>query len=154
VASLLERFGPLRISKRPHARFDAASPAPITPIDDGSRLHAEGATLRAIHAPGHAEDHLCFVLEEEGSLFSGDNVLGVGTTVIPGEGGDLGDYMRSLARLQEEAPSVIYPAHGPRIDDGVAKLAEYVAHRHQREREILDALERGDRSIPEIVARV
>ena len=154
VPALLERFGPLRVSKRPHARFDAASPAPITPIDDGSRLHTEGATLRAIHAPGHAEDHLCFVLEEEQSLFSGDNVLGVGTTVIPSEGGDLGDYMRSLARLQEEAPRVIYPAHGPRIDDGVAKLAEYVAHRHEREREILEALRGGARTIPEIVARV
>jgi glyoxylase-like metal-dependent hydrolase (beta-lactamase superfamily II) len=154
VAALLERFGPLRVSKRPHAGFDRACPAAITPIDDGARLVTEGATLRAVHTPGHAEDHLCFVLEEERSLFSGDNVLGVGTTVIPSEGGDLGDYMRSLARLQQEAPRVIYPAHGPRIDDGVAKLAEYVAHREQREREILEALRAGLHTIPEIVARI
>jgi glyoxylase-like metal-dependent hydrolase (beta-lactamase superfamily II) len=154
VAALRERYGPLRVSKRPHAGFDARSPAPIHAIDDGSVLETEGARLRAIHTPGHAEDHLCFVLEEEQSLFSGDNVLGVGTTVIPSEGGDLGDYMRSLARLQQESPRAIYPAHGPRIDDGVAKLAEYVAHRNAREREILAALERGTSTIPEIVAIV
>jgi len=154
VAALLDRYGKLRVSKRPHAGFDRACPAPITPIDDGSVLRTEGATLRAVHTPGHAEDHLCFVLEEEQSLFSGDNVLGVGTTVIPSEGGDLGDYLRSLARLQQEAPRVIYPAHGPRIADGVAKLAEYIAHRNAREREILDALRAGLSRIPEIVARV
>jgi glyoxylase-like metal-dependent hydrolase (beta-lactamase superfamily II) len=154
VAEIQQRFGPLRVSKRPHAGFDRACPAKITPIDDGSRLETEGATLRAVHTPGHAEDHLCFVLEQEQSLFSGDNVLGVGTTVIPSEGGDLGDYMRSLARLQQEAPRVIYPAHGPRIGDGVAKLAEYVAHRNAREREILEALAAGLHTIPEIVARV
>ena len=107
-----------------------------------------------MYTPGHAVDHLCFVLEEEGALFSGDNVLGVGTTVIPAQGGDLGDYMRSLARLQQEAPRAIYPAHGPRIADGVAKLAEYVAHRNAREREILAALDDGARAIPEIVAKV
>ena len=81
-------------------------------------------------------------------------ILGVGTTVIPAQGGDLGDYMRSLARLQQEAPRAIYPAHGPRIDDGVAKLAEYIAHRNTREREILAAMEDGARAIPEIVAKV
>jgi len=154
VASLQGRFGPLRVSKRPHAQFDLACPAPLNAIDDGSRLRTEGATLRAVHTPGHAEDHLCFVLEEEQSLFSGDNVLGVGTTVIPSEGGDLGDYMRSLARLEAEAPRVIYPAHGPRIGDGVAKIREYIDHRNAREIEILEALRRGDETIPAIVARV
>ncbi len=154
VADLVARFGPLRVSKRPHAGFDAACPVPIEPIDDGSRLRSEGATLRAVHTPGHAEDHLCFVLEEEHSLFSGDNVLGVGTTVIPAEGGDLGDYMRSLARLQQEAPRAIYPAHGPKIGNGVAKLQEYIDHRNAREREILEALRGGLETIPEIVARV
>jgi len=154
VAALRERYGPLRVSKRPHAGFDAACPAPIQALDDGETVATEGATLRAVYTPGHAEDHLCFVLEEEQSLFSGDNVLGVGTTVIPAQGGDLGDYMRSLARLQQETPRAIYPAHGPRIADGVAKLAEYVAHRNAREREILAAMQDGASLIPEIVAKV
>jgi glyoxylase-like metal-dependent hydrolase (beta-lactamase superfamily II) len=154
VADLIARFGPLRISKRPHPKWDSACSAPIQPIDDGSLLHSEGATLRAIHTPGHAEDHLCFLLDEEQSRFSGDNVLGVGTTVIPSEGGDLGDYMRSLARLQQEAPRAIYPAHGPKIKDGVATLQEYIDHRYAREREILAALRDGRELITEIVAQV
>src|SRR4030095_7747413 len=83
--------------------------------------------------------------------FSGDNVLGVGTTVIPNQSGDLGQYLASLARLLELAPRRIYPAHGPVIEDGPAKLREYIAHRHERERQILAVLERGPAAVPEIV---
>src|SRR5262249_42781927 len=136
------------------ARFDAPHRVEITPIDDGDVVRTEGATLRAIHTPGHAEDHLCFALEEENAIFSGDNVLGVGTTVIPAEGGDLLDYMHSLERLLAEQPTAIYPAHGPMIRDGRAKLREYIDHRNQREQEILAALRSGLSAIPEIVARV
>ncbi len=154
VADVLEHHGPLRVSKRPHAGFDARYPGEITPIGDGDVVRTEGATLRAIHTPGHAEDHLCFALEEERAIFSGDNVLGVGTTVIPAEGGDLLDYMQSLERLLADEPSAIYPAHGPMIRDGCAKLREYIDHRNQREQEILAALRTGLGGIPEIVARV
>ena len=117
-------------------------------------LRTQGATLRALHAPGHAQDHLCFMLEEEGALFSGDNVLGVGTTVIPAHGGDLLDYLRSLERLLAQAPRAIYPAHGPRIADGEAKIREYIAHRHEREAQILAALDQGLALIPEMVRRI
>jgi glyoxylase-like metal-dependent hydrolase (beta-lactamase superfamily II) len=154
AAAVIEQYGPLRISKRPHTGFDRPWPVAITPIGDGDVVRTEGATLRALHTPGHAEDHLCYVLEEEQAIFSGDNVLGVGTTVIPSEGGDLLDYMNSLERLLAEQPTAIYPAHGPLIRDGVAKLREYIAHRNQREREILAALEAGLSAIPDIVARV
>lgn len=123
-------------------------------IDDGDVVETEGARLRAVYTPGHAPDHLCYVLEEERNLFSGDNVLGVGTTVIPGGSGDLGDYMRSLERLLAEAPNQIYPAHGPRIDRGVAKIEEYIAHRRERERQIVAALGAGLRVVPEIVRRI
>ena len=115
VRGVRERHGPLRVSKRPWPAMDAAMGCEVTPIDDGAVIEIEGATLRAVHTPGHAEDHLCFVLEEERAIFSGDNVLGVGTTVIPVEGGDLLDYMRSLERLLAEQPTAIYPAHGPEI---------------------------------------
>jgi glyoxylase-like metal-dependent hydrolase (beta-lactamase superfamily II) len=154
VAQVLERFGPLRVSKLPWPAFDRACPAPLTPIGDGAVVRTEGATLRAVHAPGHAPDHLCFVLEEERALFSGDNVLGVGTTVIPDGSGDLLDYLASLERLLAEAPGRIYPAHGPLIEDGQAKLRQYLAHRAERERQIVAALERGPAAIPAIVARV
>lgn len=154
VASVLERHGPLRVSKLPWPEYDATWRVDVTPIGDGSLLRTAGATLRALHTPGHAADHLCFVLEEERALFSGDNVLGVGTTVIPTEGGDLSQYMRSLERLLAEAPGAIYPAHGPRIEDGAAKLRAYIDHRLEREREILDALGRGRNRIRDIVALV
>jgi glyoxylase-like metal-dependent hydrolase (beta-lactamase superfamily II) len=154
VPSVLEHHGPLRVSKLPQPGRDACDAVEVTPLEDGAVVRAEGATLRALHTPGHAADHLCFALEEERAIFSGDNVLGVGTTFIPIDDGDLNDYLRSLERLLDEAPGSIYPAHGPRIPDGAAKIREYIAHRIQREGEILDALERGASSIREIVELV
>jgi endoribonuclease LACTB2 len=123
-------------------------------IGDGDRVETEGATLRAIFTPGHAPDHLCYVLEEEQNLFSGDNVLGIGTTVIPATSGDLGDYMSSLKRALVENPSQIYPAHGPRIDGGTAKIQEYLDHRRARERQVLEALEAGDQDPMTMVKRI
>jgi glyoxylase-like metal-dependent hydrolase (beta-lactamase superfamily II) len=152
--SVLERHGAMQISKRPWLGIDDRHELPITPIGEGSVLRTEGATLRAIHAPGHAEDHLCFILEEEGSLFSGDNVLGVGTTVIPGQGGDLRQYLDSLDRLLAQRPGAIYPAHGPLIQDGERKIREYIAHRQMREDQILAALREGPLAIVELVARI
>jgi glyoxylase-like metal-dependent hydrolase (beta-lactamase superfamily II) len=151
---VIEHHGAMKISKRPSAEFDDLHGLAITPIGEGSVLHTEGATLRAIHTPGHAEDHLCFVLEEEGSLFSGDNVLGVGTTVIPGQGGDLRQYLDSLERLLAQKPGVIYPAHGPLIREGEAKIREYIAHRQEREDQILAVLGEGPLAISEIVAHI
>jgi endoribonuclease LACTB2 len=132
--------------RQAHCRLEA--------IDHGDVVETEGARLRAVYTPGHAPDHLCFVLEEEQNLFSGDNVLGVGTTVIPGGSGDLGDYMDSLERLRAEAPRQIYPAHGPRIESGVAKIEEYIAHRLERERQIVAALAAGLRDVPAMVRRI
>jgi glyoxylase-like metal-dependent hydrolase (beta-lactamase superfamily II) len=149
--SIIERYGDLKVSKRPWAGVDENHEIAITPIGEGSVVRTEGATLRAIHAPGHAEDHLCFVLEEEGALFSGDNVLGIGTTLIPGQGGDLLQYLNSLDRLLAQKPGVIYPAHGPLIRDGEAKIREYIAHRQKREDQILAALGESSLTIVEIV---
>jgi ribonuclease/clavin/mitogillin len=151
AASVIARHGAMRVSKRPWPGVDERFDVEITPIGDGDRVRTEGATLRAIHTPGHAEDHLCFLLEEEGSLFSGDNVLGVGTTVIPARGGDLLDYMNSLARLLDAGPTAIYPAHGPLIPDGAGKIREYIDHRNQREVQILAALDDGARDVKGIV---
>jgi glyoxylase-like metal-dependent hydrolase (beta-lactamase superfamily II) len=139
IAQLIERFGALRVSKLPGPE-DGTPDVELTAIGDGAVIETEGATLRALHTPGHASDHLCFWLDEESALFSGDNVLGVGTTVIPAEDGDLALYLTSLARLEALGPKRIYPAHGPLIEDGVAKLREYLAHRAMRETQIIGAL--------------
>jgi glyoxylase-like metal-dependent hydrolase (beta-lactamase superfamily II) len=133
---------------------DSLSDGPLELIGDGDVVETEGATLRAIFTPGHAPDHLCYVLEEEQNLFSGDNVLGIGTTVIPATSGDLGDYMNSLERALVEKPGHIYPAHGPRIDTGMAKIQEYLEHRRARERQVLEALEAGDQDPMTMVKRI
>jgi glyoxylase-like metal-dependent hydrolase (beta-lactamase superfamily II) len=152
VRAVLARFGKLRVSKFAWPAWDAAhADLGLEPLADGAVVHTEGATLRGLWTPGHAPDHLCFWLDEEQALFSGDNVLGVGTTVIPNHDGDLGQYLDSLARLLALAPHRIYPAHGPCIEDGVAKLREYIAHRHEREQQILDALAGGAERVTEIV---
>ena len=155
VRGVRERFGPLRVSKFPWPEVDAGfADLPLQTLGDGAVVRTEGATLRGVHTPGHAPDHLCFVLEEEQALFSGDNVLGVGTTVIPNQNGDLAQYLQSLARLLALRPRRIYPAHGPVIEDGSAKLREYIAHRQEREGQILAVLGRGESGVMEIVRSV
>ena len=154
AADVVGRFGPLKTSKRPWPGNDERYELELTHLADDAVVRTEGATLRALHTPGHACDHLCFVLEEERAIFSGDNVLGVGTTVIPAQGGDLLDYMNSLDSMLAERPSVIYPAHGPRIPDGEAKIREYIDHRKQRERQILEALGTGLSLVSELVKRI
>ncbi len=105
----------------------------------------EHGVLRAIATPGHAPDHVC-LLTADGVCFSGDLVLGAGSTFVPPDGGSLAAYMDSLRRLQAEPLELICPGHGPWITDPAAKLAEYVEHREMRERRLLEALERGERS--------
>lgn len=139
---------------RPEAHPDSLADGPLEVLEDGDVVETEGAHLRAILTPGHAPDHLCFLLDEEQNLFSGDNVLGIGTTVIPAESGNLGDYMNSLERLLITNPKQIYPAHGPRIEAGVAKIKEYIAHRLAREQQVLDALAAGDEDAMTMVKRI
>jgi glyoxylase-like metal-dependent hydrolase (beta-lactamase superfamily II) len=105
----------------------------------------EHAGLRAVATPGHVADHVCF-LTADGVCFSGDLVLGEGSTFVPPDGGSLASYMESLRRIQAEPLELICPGHGPWIEDPAAKLAEYVEHREMRERRLLAALDRGERS--------
>ena len=109
--------------------------------------------LRALATPGHAEDHVCF-LTETGVCFSGDLVLGLGSTIVPPGGNSLAAFMDSLALLQEQEIELIAPGHGPWITDPEAKLAEYVEHRQMRERRMLEALEAGERSRASLLATV
>jgi glyoxylase-like metal-dependent hydrolase (beta-lactamase superfamily II) len=148
------RFGPVPVLKRPWPGLDGRVAEAIVPIDDDTPIETEGATLRAIHTPGHAEDHLCYWLEEERAVFTGDVVLGAGTTVIPEHGGDLADYMASLRRLLALEPAVIYPAHGPAIREAGAKIREYIAHRELREAQIVAQLEAGVADVKEMVRRI
>jgi glyoxylase-like metal-dependent hydrolase (beta-lactamase superfamily II) len=124
-------------------------PPPYILPTDGQEI----GSLRTVATPGHASDHVCF-LAPGGVCFSGDLVLGIGSTFVPPDGGSLAAYMDSLRRMQAEAIELICPGHGPWIEDPAAKLAEYVEHREMRERRLLAALERGERSRESLLAEV
>jgi glyoxylase-like metal-dependent hydrolase (beta-lactamase superfamily II) len=153
VAQLRARFPGLRVSKFIHR--DASLPDGIDDgVRDGHAIEGDGVTLVPVYTPGHASDHLCYYLPEEKALFSGDMVLSGSTSVIPAADGDLLDYMSSLRRLQSMDVRRIYSAHGPVIEDGPGRIAEYIAHRLMRERQILQALGDGLATIPAMVARI
>lgn len=152
VEDLRVRFPGLRVAKMVYR--DAGLPEPIEDLRDGQAVKGDGVTLMPIHTPGHASDHLCYYLVEERALFTGDVVLGGSTTVIPSDDGDLADYMDSLRRLQALEVRRIYPAHGPVIEDGPGRIAEYIAHRLMRERQILESLGDGLVTIPAMVERI
>jgi ribonuclease/clavin/mitogillin len=145
---------PASIDSKPLANPDTLADGDLEVLEHGDVVETEGAHLRAIFTPGHAPDHLCFLIEEEQNLFSGDNILGIGTTVIPAETGNLGDYMDSLERMLAENPKQIYPAHGPRIKAGVEKIEEYLSHRRDREQQVLNAITSGDRDAMTMVKRI
>jgi len=117
------------------------------------------AGLTAIATPGHAEEHLCFLLPDGNgrfACFSGDLILGEGSTIVGPRrfGGSLADYMDSLRRLQGLELTVLYPGHGPEVRDPQAKIAEYLAHRREREDRLVAALDRGERSREALLAEV
>ena len=151
VESIHERFGEMAVRKMPHPELDGKVEVIATRHDDV--ICTEGATLRAIETPGHARDHLCFYLEEERAVFTGDVVLGAGTTVIPRDG-DLGDYLDSLNRLLALEIDVLFPAHGPLIREPHAKIREYLEHRALRERQILDGVAAGVSEVQALVRRI
>lgn len=134
-----------------------AAYAPILGVDvhlrHDQRLTIGGHPLRALHTPGHAADHLCFLLEDDGALFSGDLIVGEGTVVI-GRDGELDQYLDSLRSLLPLDLKRILPGHGPVIDRPRQKIEEYIAHRFDRERQILAAVEAGAMTPLEVVDEV
>ncbi|XP_061169808.1 endoribonuclease LACTB2-like [Saccostrea echinata] len=106
-------------------------------IEDNHVFKTEGATLRTVFTPGHTDDHICLFLEEDKVLFSGDSVLGEATAVFD----DLHTYMDSLQKMANLNPLVIYPSHGPVVENPVEKIQFYISHRLQRENQIIQFLE-------------
>jgi|SRR5579872_7021871 len=122
----------------------------VRPIDTDAVFEAGRTTLRAVAMPGHARDHVCFWVDSLRLLFSGDNILGRGTTLVALPEGDMSEYMETLRRTRALSPALIAPGHGPMITNPIATIDEYEAHRREREREVLAALEIA-RTAPEIV---
>ena len=121
---------------------------PMITLDDGDELPFGGEAAVVVHTPGHTLDHLCYRVGEV--LFTGDHIMGGSTVIIE----DLAAYLASLRRLQSMALSSILPGHGPEIDEPQALIAEYIAHRLEREEQILGVLAAGAGTVGEIVEAV
>jgi len=112
-------------------------------VSDNHVFKTDGVTLRVLYTPGHSDDHICLYFEEENAIFSGDSILGEGTTTFE----DLHSYMQSLEKLIPFRPTRIYPGHGTVVEDGLARIKQYIDHRLQRERQIVDVLQSSDRAM-------
>jgi glyoxylase-like metal-dependent hydrolase (beta-lactamase superfamily II) len=124
------------------------------PLRHEELIALPGATLRTIETPGHTDDHVCFFLEEERALFSGDLIAGTGTVVVGAGRPDLARYLASLELVGTLVPRVILPGHGPIVSDAAAKVREYTAHRLGRECQVLAELAGGGRTVEQLVATI
>ena len=123
-------------------------------LADGEQVNLGEVSLTAFHTPGHCADHLAFWLEADRVLFTGDLVLGKGSSMVTFPEGDVAAYLVSLARMAALRPRLLFPGHWDPVLDGEAKIEEYRAHRLQREAQVLSALQAGPGDAAEITRRV
>ncbi len=125
-------------------------------LRDGDSIEATEFVLRAVHTPGHASNHLCFLLEQERMLFSGDHIMEGSTVVIRPPDGDMAAYLAQLERLKAWRPRLrsIAPGHGHLIEHPIAKIDEYLQHRHDREAQVLTCVETGTTKVKAIVEQL
>jgi glyoxylase-like metal-dependent hydrolase (beta-lactamase superfamily II) len=122
-------------------------------ITDGDTIDGTEFRLEVMHTPGHAPNHLCFFLDEERMLFTGDTILdGMYSVVSPKTGGDMAKYLATLERLKKMRLSKIAPGHGDVIEEPRARIDEYLQHRRAREKQILAIVKKGPVRIKDIVA--
>jgi endoribonuclease LACTB2 len=125
-------------------------------LNDGDVLTLAGPQpmrWRVLHTPGHARGHICLFDEASKAAVVGDMIAGVGTIVIDPPEGDMAEYLRQLQRLKDTGVRTLFPAHGPAISDGAAKVDEYLQHRAWREGKVLGALQAGAAPVDQLVAR-
>lgn len=159
-----EAVGAPVLAARPPARTIHASATPDEDDDEafspdivlmgGERLSGDGWTLEAMATPGHASNHMAFVLAEENALFSGDHVMGWSTTVVAPPDGDMAAYMASLQKLHDRDDRVLYPAHGPAVTNPRQLVRGMLGHRRQRESQIVRLLGTGVGEIPAMVTQM
>ena len=145
-----ERRGGLGGYLLTHSHFDHADGVKLLGAELIETRGDRAGPFEVVPTPGHAADHVCFVLD--GACFTGDLVLGEGSSYVPPDGGSLISYLDSLRRLQGLDLNLLCPGHGPFVTDPSAKLAEYLDHRLDRERKLLAALDSGERSRARLLA--
>ena len=131
-----------------------ASFAPDVSVCGGAQIAGPGWTFEAIPTPGHTSNHICYALKEEDAVFTGDHIMGWSTTVITPPDGDMTDYMASLERIRARRFATLWPTHGPPVREVDAFLEAYIAHRREREAQILRALAAGPARIQDLVPKL
>ena len=126
--------------------------APDEIISDGDLIEGDGWALEAVHTPGHLSNHLCFALDEEKALFTGDHMMGWATTVIVPPTGHMGDYFDSLEKLLARDEEIYYPTHGAPILKPHRFVRAVRTHRRIRDGQIIEQLKQGRTQIKDMVA--
>jgi len=127
---------------------------PEAQVEDDARIAGDGWTLRAIRTPGHVDNHVCYLLEEEGVVFAGDHIMNGSTVVIVPPGGSMAHYIASLKRLLEYDVRTVAPGHGDLIPDCRAEVEKLVRHRMMREAKVARALVLEPQSLDTLVVSV
>jgi glyoxylase-like metal-dependent hydrolase (beta-lactamase superfamily II) len=121
---------------------------------DGDILEIGGFSLEIIHTPGHSPASVCVYIRESKVLFTGDHILGIGTTVVDAPEGDMTQYIDSLKKLLSYDIRLICPGHGPPIKEAERKIRELIAHRQERELQVLRCLRQGRKNVARLVAEI
>ena len=140
-----ERFGVRAYAHPLEMKFleEEEPDLPVFPLREGEFVELGGMRFEAILTPGHSPGHLSFWWEEEKILLGGDNILLPSTTAVVAPKGNLGDYLESLEKVKSLAPRLIYPGHGPVIEDPIGRIDELIEHRKMRDAQYLEALGAG-----------
>jgi glyoxylase-like metal-dependent hydrolase (beta-lactamase superfamily II) len=123
-------------------------------LGDGDMVRVGTLNVTAIYTPGHSADHLCFWLADDRALFTGDLILGKGSSMVTYPEGNVADYLRSLDRVAALNPRLLFPGHWDPVENAMAKIEEYRAHRLEREAQVLAEVRRGRGTAHELTRRV
>lgn len=120
-------------------------------VRHGDIIHGSDWSVECVYTPGHTSNHMCFALQQQNALFTGDHVMGWSTSIVSPPDGDMSDYLDSLDLLLQRDDQVYWPTHGPCIDEPKAHVRAFIQHRQEREQQIIDCIEQGIFKIGEMV---
>lgn len=123
-------------------------------LGDGDVVRVGTLNVTAVYTPGHSADHLCFWLDGDRALFTGDLILGSGSSMVTYPEGDVAAYLRSLERVAALRPRLLFPGHWDPVENAMGKIDEYRVHRLAREAQVLDEVKRGAGTARELTQRV